>query len=223
MNIASTIDKYKQEYKKLGMTLETDVSDFIDEDHLDCLWYGGPFAIIKYNNLTIEVSAIGDVRIWGKLDGEDFYVKDKTNSGRFYDEAGQYLKDSDFSKVFSDEYLSEDELENKDNVLFIDNNNWIEPLLYDSNGNFYDLSEVMDDTNVLLSLDDPNYFKELFEYGEENLGINNESDNADDIEDSTEEFPDYNEDYQYDSRYDYYENLDRKKALDICNRITDIF
>lgn len=54
----------KDQEKKLGVEIK--ITQLIDKDHLDCVWYGGEVGRIKYKGYSIVISAYGDIQIFGK-------------------------------------------------------------------------------------------------------------------------------------------------------------
>ena len=108
----------------------------IDDEHQDSLWYGGRIAEIKYKGYTFIVGAYGDVRatLLDENENEIAYVRDKCNSGRFYEEMSPYIK--------SDVDLGRKEAEGK---LSLENNNWFEVLIDGADGEQYDLGWVTAD------------------------------------------------------------------------------
>ena len=110
------------------------ITDFIDNNHRSHYWYGGECAIIEHNGYTALIKAIGDVYVEYAPNGEyKAYVKDKNNTGLFYDEMNYYFK--------NDEELYA-AINNGD--LLIDHNNWWECFIVDPQGNFHDLMWNLD-------------------------------------------------------------------------------
>lgn len=114
--------------------MNVSISDFIDNDHQSHYWYGGECARIKHNGYTAIIEANGDIYAEYAPNGEYVtHVKDKNNSGYFYNEMNYYLKnDKGLHKA----------IENGD--LIIDDNNWWECFIIDRQGNFHDLMWVLD-------------------------------------------------------------------------------
>ena len=101
--------------------MNVSISDFIDNDHQSHYWYGGECARIKHNGYTAIIEANGDIYAEYAPNGEYVtHVKDKNNSGYFYNEMNYYLKnDKGLHKA----------IENGD--LIIDGNNWWECFIVD--------------------------------------------------------------------------------------------
>ena len=114
--------------------MKTTITDYIDDNHLSHFWYGGECARIEYKGYVATIEAIGDVCVEYAPGGEyKCRVKDKNNTGYFYNEMRDVLK--------SDDALYK-AIENGD--LIIDNNNWWECFIIDPKGNFHDLMWALD-------------------------------------------------------------------------------
>ena len=55
--------------------------DFIDDEHLNCIWYGGHIANVKYKDMVLEIAVHGEVVLEGVYKGQDIYYCDKGNNG----------------------------------------------------------------------------------------------------------------------------------------------
>lgn len=134
-----------------GLTLHFE-PNYFDHKRLNCIWYGGTIATIKVSDsLSVEIDAYGDVRatLFDSKDNELAYVKDKNNSGIFYDEMSCYIRDDGHLKRLLES-----------GRLVLDNNNWIE---YDGIVNkggersqFVDLGMIVDnivDDDILTAIE----------------------------------------------------------------------
>lgn len=150
MSILKELEYYKKMFndtlpelaKRKGCKLVINENNFIDYDHLNCLWYGGHVAdLVVSDEITLSIDAIGDVRatLFDSSGNELVFVKDKSNGGRFYDEmSGDLKNDRDLLGAVLQERL------------ICDNNNWFEVagiVTKDGKGVFIDLCEWTD--NVL--------------------------------------------------------------------------
>ncbi len=97
--------------------IELEVIKFIDEEHMNCLWYGGPVAEIKYKGFLFSMEARGDINctLFDINNNELGYVKDKNNAGRFRDEMAHCLAND------TELYIAKNE-----GYLVLENNNWFE-------------------------------------------------------------------------------------------------
>lgn len=129
----------------------------IDKRHLNCIWYGGEIAHIKFNDgWFLTFGAYGDIKIYGAVKGAGFYVKDTCNSGSVYCELGSIIDDSSLASL--------EQNPNPYNFIEFENNNWFEVNAISPNGKFIDLSitdNVLED-NFFDSFD-IEWFKQLIE------------------------------------------------------------
>lgn len=130
--------------KNVGVELSFHPENF-DRERLNCLWYGGELAVIKVSDLfSVELNVYGDVyaELTDKSGSQLAYVKDKGNTGRFYDEMSAYIKDDQELLLALD-----------DGRLKLDYNNWVEydgvikSNVTDERGTFIDLGIICD--NIL--------------------------------------------------------------------------
>ena len=159
-------DKRLADIKKSEKTFDVKITTHIyDKDQLDCSWYGGTVATIKRNDgWEIIISAIGDIRLNGRVDGEEFEFVDKNNSGKLYCEL-YWIDDENLRSL-----LDKDESESEDYLEF-GNNNWFEFDFRTPNGEFIDLGGVFCDNviddNILDNLNEESieyYLNELNTY-----------------------------------------------------------
>lgn len=138
--------------------MNVSISDFIDNDHQSHYWYGGECARIEHNGYTAIIEANGDLYAEYAPNGEYVtHVKDKSNSGYFYNEMNYYLK--------NDKYLYK-AIENGD--LIIDDNNWWECFIVDRQGNFHDLMWVLDADTITEAIEEVKVgLDEMIKYIEE--------------------------------------------------------
>lgn len=139
--------------KRLGVKLKFH-QDWFYHQRLNCLWHGGTVAeIIVSKELIIELNAYGDVRatLYDEHGEELAYSKDKSNAGAFEDNMYPYLT--------TDKQLA---LAVENNLLRLDNNNWIE---YDGyvldkrigKMEFVDLGMIVDnivDDDILIAINE---------------------------------------------------------------------
>lgn len=129
--------KLKKFVKKMGAELSINI---IDTEHQYHYWYGGCVAKIKFEGYIFSIEAIGD--IYAELLDEELieslaYVKDKYNSGAFYDEMTVYLdNDRQLSKAISQARL------------LFDHNNWWECFLITPNKEFKDLMLALESDKI---------------------------------------------------------------------------
>lgn len=132
----------KAEAKRLGVTLLTKPETFIDDDHLDCIWYGGYIGGFQYNGYEVSFEVQGDVCITGEVNGNDFSYTNRSNSGAMSTHVSDTLRTT---------FKSDKELMGavQDGDIEYENNNWIEAFVKRPDGSWSTFSEVAEDDNVL--------------------------------------------------------------------------
>lgn len=131
-----------------------DERDFIDDDHLDCVWYGGEIATVEYNGMTIEITVNGDVRLEGIYNGQWIDYKNKSNSGAV---------GTDFYYIVPDDLTYRNLISldpddpHQDHISILDNN-WVE--MFADN-----IAEVLDSDNVLEAIEEVlNTIEDIYAY-----------------------------------------------------------
>lgn len=137
-------EKLMMEAADAGLILSLDKDIFIDDLHLDCVWYGGYLGSIlspdrKYE-IIIEVH--GDVRISGTRNGEEFYYRDKNNDGAWM------ASDETLKELFASD--AELDAAYKNDEVSYGNNNWIEFFVYGPNRELIQDGTVLDSTDNVL-------------------------------------------------------------------------
>ena len=134
--------KMEVEAKRLGVILLTKPETFIDDDHLDCTWYGGYIGGFQYSGYEVSFEVQGDVCITGEVNGNDFSYTNRSNSGAMATHASDTLRTT---------FKSDDELMEavQDGDIEYENNNWIEAFVKKPDGSWSTSSEVAEDDNVL--------------------------------------------------------------------------
>lgn len=160
--IEQKFKKMEAEAKRLGVTLLTKPDAFIDDDHLDCTWYGGYIGGFQYNGYEVSFEVQGDVCIAGKVKGnevllrlenhtiyesakilrEHFSYTNRSNSGAMATHASDTLRTA---------FKNDDELMEAVQAgdIEYENNNWIEAFVKKPDGSWSTASEVAEDDNVL--------------------------------------------------------------------------
>ena len=145
--------KIKDQEEKYGVKIT--ITDLIDKDHLNCIWYGGEVGFIETpSGYTITIGAYGDIRLYGFIKSEPIDIKDKSNSGSVYHEIGDKVNDKRLHKLlWSDK---------ENNYLEYENNNWFEVDLISPDGEWIDLcyaDNVLDDDLLDCFLDIETYLE----------------------------------------------------------------
>lgn len=137
----------------------------VEENRKYHYWYGGDVAeVIVDDNLTIVISAIGDVI--GDIYQNGEYLtsfKDKNNRAEFYNVADSYVKDDKvLENALTTDYVDEEHLkENKGLIVALQNNNWWEafPVI---NGKFHDIMWALDSYSIDDAIEEvKNNYKEM--------------------------------------------------------------
>lgn len=125
-NLKAEIEKNIKAGEKAGVEVCIDESDFIDEKHLHCFWYGGYIGSVRYRDYFIDVEVHGDVRatIFDKNGNEEYHYINKNNDGAYsYSEVRNLVKDDAELCAFI-----------KNGRICCEDNNWVEIFLRDADG-----------------------------------------------------------------------------------------
>lgn len=133
--------------KAFGAELLTEESIFIDDDHLDCVWYGGHIGGLRYKGYEVSIEVHGDVEIVGFMNGHDFLYKNKKNTGAMNMAASDALRTTFKSDAELWDALNADE--EAENKVAFENNSWIEAFVKDPEGHWHGSSVVDDADDVL--------------------------------------------------------------------------
>ena len=124
--------------------ITVELNQHIKYGKFDSIWYGGQIATISFDDTVFSVVANGDVRatLLSKEDGgEKVYVKDKHNSGRFFDEMKNLIEnDGRLYAIMNDE--------DQEYSLELSDSNWIEVFLDKIDGKETNESYIADSCNV---------------------------------------------------------------------------
>ena len=132
----------KAEAKKLGVTMLTNPETFIDDDHLDCVWYGGYIGGFEYKGYKLAIEVHGEVKIYGIVNGEDFEYVNRLNTGAMNMAASDHLR-----IAFSSDAELYEAIENESIEYY--SNNWIEAFVQYPTGEWSE-GVVVDDTDNVL-------------------------------------------------------------------------
>lgn len=127
--------KMQADAKAFGAELLTEESIFIDDDHLDCVWYGGYIGGLRYKGYEVSVEVHGDVEITGFMNGRDFLYKNKQNTGAMNMAASDALRTTFKSDAELWDALNADE--EAENKVAFENNSWIEAFVKDPKGHWH--------------------------------------------------------------------------------------
>ena len=128
--------------KELGVELLTKPDTFIDDDHLDCVWYGGYIGGLKYKGYELSLEVHGEVVICGVVNGEDFEYVNRLNTGAMNMAASDHLRTAFKSDAELNEAIQNESIE-------LTANNWIEAFVQDPSG-YWSEGVVVDETDNVL-------------------------------------------------------------------------
>lgn len=141
--IQKVLAESREKAAELGVELHVDKDTFVDDDHLDTVWYGGELGWLKYAGYEVHFEVTGDVFITGTYNGEPFEYRNKNNDGAMSHNADDALR----SNFFSDGQFHE-AIQNCD--IEYENNNWVEAHVKKADGEWIDA--VVDDADDVLDV-----------------------------------------------------------------------
>lgn len=148
--ILEKVTKLKKDALKIGLNLDLNPND-IHTFRQDAIWYGGRIGGFQYGDFYISIDAIGDVRatLYDENEDEIVTMKDKNNSGDFYQIMKQYISDDE--QLFQFLGYTDNPIKR---FLTLDDNNWLEYNVYNTKTKQYvelpALSNILDGTNDVL-------------------------------------------------------------------------
>lgn len=145
VNIGYALRNLKAFAEKHGLELTVDKDAFIDDDHLDVVWYGGELLSFKYKDCTVSIVANGEVCIEGEYGGKNFYYRNKLGNGAYNMAASDTLR-----TTFKNDSELRDALDG--GLVTYEDNNWFEVFVVDANGRTV-LNGVDDSESVLWAID----------------------------------------------------------------------
>ena len=157
-NIRKVLNAFREKASTLGMEVVVDEDFFIDNDHLNCFWYGGRFATFLHNGWKMHLEVNGDVYV--SSENESFCYNNRCNDGAWGHDICAYIKD--------DKCL--DALKRESKIVF-ENSNWIEWLIQPPNSerimNLYPAVDTLLETdNVLEAFDNPAFYFDILKHYE---------------------------------------------------------
>ncbi len=120
---------------------DLDVLQFIDAEHQNCIWYGGPVATVEHKGYVCSLEACGDVAVSVMTpDCSDVMCRyyNKDNRGAYWDQDAR-------EHLVNDRHL--DELYEEGRLVF-GLNNWFEVFIEDPQGVRSQITEVCSSDNL---------------------------------------------------------------------------
>lgn len=139
--------KMQADAKAFGAELLTEESIFVDDGHLDCVWYGGYIGGLRYKGYEVSIEVHGDVEITGFMNGRDFLYKNKQNTGAMNMAASDTLRTTFKSDAELWDAINADE--DAENKVTVEENNWIEAFVKGPDGCWREPTVVDDADDVL--------------------------------------------------------------------------
>lgn len=154
--IETRLKAIRQNADVLGVALDIDDSIFIDDNHLDCFWYGGYIGSLSFDGWKIIIEVNGEVRARVTTeDGDEFYYVNKNNTGAWGENICQFVAGD----------IQKNELVRSEKLIF-GNNNWVEWLIQPPGMDVYDPMTQFDnvvDNNILDVFDNLEEYIEIIE------------------------------------------------------------
>lgn len=154
--IKEKIKTLKKKAEKFDAEIDINTDKIIDENHLNCFWYGGHIGTIRYKGYECYITVCGDINIsvyQSDNNAPVFEYINKNNTGAYSETAVlKYIED--------DKALSE--LEAKE-LIGWKNNNWVELTVKNPENKYINLLDTVLDNNVLDAFDNVEYYIEIIE------------------------------------------------------------
>ena len=139
--------KMQADAKAFGAELLTTEETFIDDDHLDPVWYGGYIGGLKYKGYELSLEVHGDVEICGFMNGRDFEYVNRLNTGAMSMTASDHLRTTFKSDV--DLWDAVNAGADAENKIEFNENSWVEAFVLYPNETWSEGTVVDDADNVL--------------------------------------------------------------------------
>lgn len=161
VKISRVLQEVEAFEEKHGLEINVDKANFIDDDHLDVVWYGGELLSFKYRDCAVSIVANGEVCIEGEYCGKDFYYRNKAGNGAFNMAASDTLRttfhtDAEFRYALGR------------NLIQYEDNNWFE-IFVEKDGK--ELFSWVDDSDSVLDAIDPGSLLEIMSEIDKELGL----------------------------------------------------
>lgn len=140
------LEKIHKIAEELGAEVDVSMDDFIDDDHLDCIWYGGYIGSISYKGFEIRIGVYGDVRVYGRGDYPE-WLKDLEYVNKNNDGAWSHNADDSLRTAFASDKELYTAMDRED--ITFENNNWIEAFVVCPDGNYWRDTDICSTENVL--------------------------------------------------------------------------
>ena len=139
--------KMQADAKAFGAELLTEEDVFIDDDHLDSVWYGGYLGGLKYKGYELSLEVHGQVLICGFMNGKDFEYVNRLGNGAMSMGASDHLRTA--FKSDAELWDAANAGEDAENKIEFCENNWVEAFVKDPDG-YWSEGVVVDDADDVL-------------------------------------------------------------------------
>lgn len=139
--------KMQADAKAFGAELLTKEETFIDDDHLDPVWYGGYIGGIKYKGYELSIEVNGDVEICGIVNGKDFEYVNRLDIGAMSANASDHLRTT--FKSDAELWEAANAGPDAENKIEFNENSWVEAFVLYPDGKWSEGTVVDDADDVL--------------------------------------------------------------------------
>ena len=139
--------KMQSDAKAFGAELLTKEETFIDDDHLDPVWYGGYIGGIKYKGYELSIEVNGDVEICGIVNGKDFEYVNRLDIGAMSANASDHLRTT--FKSDAELWEAANAGPDAENEIEFNENSWVEAFVLYPDGKWSEGTVVDDADDVL--------------------------------------------------------------------------
>lgn len=139
--------KMQADAKAFGAELLTKAETFIDDEHLDPVWYGGYIGGLKYRGYELSLEVHGDVEICGFMNGRDFEYVNHLNTGAMSWTASDHLRTT--FKSDAELWDAANAGPDAENKIEFNENSWVEAFVLHPDETWSEGTVVDDADNVL--------------------------------------------------------------------------
>lgn len=139
--------KMQADVKIFGAELLTKAETFIDDEHLDPVWYGGYIGGLKYKGYELSLEVHGDVWICGFMNGCDFEYVNAGNTGAMSLTASDNLRTT--FKSDAELWDAANAGPDAENKIEFNENSWVEAFVLYHDGKWSEGTVVDDADDVL--------------------------------------------------------------------------
>lgn len=139
--------KMQADAKAFGAELLTKAETFIDDEHLDPVWYGGYIGGLKYKGYELSLEVHGDVEICGLVNGRDFEYVNRLDTGAMSLTASNHLRTT--FKSDAELWEAANAGPDAENKIEVNKNSYVEAFVRHPDGKWSEGTVVDDADDVL--------------------------------------------------------------------------